>query len=337
MSGTHDSLFKRVFSDPKIALVEFRALVPPALFAEMLTETVELVPGSFVDEELRQTHSDLLFQSSLRGGGEALIYLLFEHQTTLDRRMPLRMLGYMLRIWKKWESERSAAEIEHYPMIVPLVLYQGEGEWTVRRSFHEMLSPELLALSGVKELVPDFRIIVDELSQLSDEVILGRAGEAVQMAAGLYLLAMREAKDARAFLQTLARHYLVFREFLESPDGPSAFQLILKYIEELKGQLSIIDVQAVIETLEGPEEARKTLMSFAEQLTQLGEKAGIQKGRAAGEQTLLGRLLKLKFQLAELPEWALQAMSQASEEELLAFGDKVISVSSLEEVFGRKP
>jgi predicted transposase YdaD len=42
-------------------------------------ESLRLMPGSFVDDELRSRHTDLLFSVTFRGR-PALIYVLFEHQ-----------------------------------------------------------------------------------------------------------------------------------------------------------------------------------------------------------------------------------------------------------------
>ena len=100
-SNPHDALFKRVFSDVTHAAGEFRAVLPSELVAEIDFATLSLCPGSFVDEVLRERHTDLLYSVRLRER-DAFLYLLFEHQSTVDALMPYRMLGYVLRIWESW-------------------------------------------------------------------------------------------------------------------------------------------------------------------------------------------------------------------------------------------
>jgi hypothetical protein len=39
----------------------------------------------------------------VHGGGEALVYVLLEHQSTFDPRMPLRLLQYLVRVWEAWD------------------------------------------------------------------------------------------------------------------------------------------------------------------------------------------------------------------------------------------
>jgi predicted transposase YdaD len=91
--STHpnDGYFKAVFSDPAHAAMFFQSHLPPALVARIDWPSLKLVPGSYVKQSLQQAHSDLLFSASA-GGRETLLYLLFEHQTTVDAAMPTRRL-----------------------------------------------------------------------------------------------------------------------------------------------------------------------------------------------------------------------------------------------------
>lgn len=96
----HDGLFKAVFSQPERAAEELRHVLAPELAASIDFATLTHEPGSHVDEELRERHTDLLF-SALLAGAKIRIYVLFEHQSSVDPWLPLRLLGYMLKIWEK--------------------------------------------------------------------------------------------------------------------------------------------------------------------------------------------------------------------------------------------
>ena len=57
--------------------------------------------GSFIDQELRGSASDLLFEvRSAAAAPRQWLYLLFEHQSQPDRWMALRLLRYCCRIWE---------------------------------------------------------------------------------------------------------------------------------------------------------------------------------------------------------------------------------------------
>jgi predicted transposase YdaD len=67
MASPHDALFKYVFRQPEHAASELRAILPSALSERFDWRTLQLEPASFVDEQLRGRHADLLF--SVRCGG----------------------------------------------------------------------------------------------------------------------------------------------------------------------------------------------------------------------------------------------------------------------------
>jgi len=56
----HDKLFKTAFEDVKDAAAELQSVLPGALVARLELGTLAPVPGTFVDEALRGSHSDLL-------------------------------------------------------------------------------------------------------------------------------------------------------------------------------------------------------------------------------------------------------------------------------------
>ncbi|EFK97789.1 hypothetical protein LDC_0154, partial [sediment metagenome] len=62
----HDSLFRRVFSNPHRAIELLRHLLPADLVKMIRWDAVELVRGDFVTRGLLQRRSDLLFVLPLR-------------------------------------------------------------------------------------------------------------------------------------------------------------------------------------------------------------------------------------------------------------------------------
>lgn len=100
----HDKLFKGTFGDPANAAGFLRWELPHAITAAIDWERLRLEPGSYIDEEYRQTESDLLFSAPI-GATECMLYVLFEHQTAPDPDIALRLLGYQLRIWARWRQK----------------------------------------------------------------------------------------------------------------------------------------------------------------------------------------------------------------------------------------
>jgi len=139
----HDALFKKTFSEVEHAAAEFRAVLPAELVSRTDFSTLALSPGSYVDEALSGSQSDLLF--SVRVSGKpALLYVLFEHQSSPDKLMPLRLLGYIVRILVRYVDEAKAGgdkaggDTLPLPAVIPVVLHHGKSGWAVATRLEEL-------------------------------------------------------------------------------------------------------------------------------------------------------------------------------------------------------
>lgn len=70
---------------------------------------------------------------------------------------------------------------------------------------------------------------------------------------------------------------------------------------------------------------------YVTSIERLAIEEGMQQGRLAGEAHLLARLLARRF--GEVPPWALSRLQAASEPELEAWGEALLSASSIETMF----
>ncbi|MCG6523220.1 Rpn family recombination-promoting nuclease/putative transposase, partial [Vibrio parahaemolyticus] len=66
---------------------------PPPPICEL--DSLQLVSGSFVEEDLRASYSDILDSLRTRHG-PGYVYALIEHQSTPDKLMAFRLLRYAL-------------------------------------------------------------------------------------------------------------------------------------------------------------------------------------------------------------------------------------------------
>jgi len=136
----HDALVKVVFGKPEHAKGMLRAVVPAAVAEELDWSTLTLRPGSFVDLALKEQHTDLLYSATWRGGGELLVYFLFEHLSAppkKDTLLAFRLLRYQVRIWEDWHARHQDAK--SLPMIIPIVMYHGVTPWSEPRLFDALL------------------------------------------------------------------------------------------------------------------------------------------------------------------------------------------------------
>ena len=180
MSATpHDALFRAILDSPDRAAVLIREYLPEELRQELAETSPRLVDGSFVDEALRGSQSDRLFEVDLKNGKSALVYVLIEHKSTPELRTPLQLLGYQLRIWDR-HARGQGGSFRALPPIVPLVFYHGRESWTVPRSLFEMIdAPESLQL-----FVRSLGYVLHDLGQIE----LGRLSSDEGLMAGLAAL-----------------------------------------------------------------------------------------------------------------------------------------------------
>ena len=87
----HDASCKSLFASPRTVADTLRHVLRE--FATRLDfSTLERLPASFVTEHLGQRHADMLWRIRIAGGGWLYLLVLLEFQSTVDRRMALRMM-----------------------------------------------------------------------------------------------------------------------------------------------------------------------------------------------------------------------------------------------------
>ncbi len=126
-TNLHNAFFKGFTGEPDLAGRFLREQLPSEVAELLAPEPQELLPGSFVDEDLVLHQSDLLFRLRLKTGGPSLAYLLLEHRNSPDAGIALQLLRYIVRILAKWYDEHERLPL---PVVLPIVAHSGPGNWT---------------------------------------------------------------------------------------------------------------------------------------------------------------------------------------------------------------
>ena len=329
MSTTpHDSLFKAIFSRLEHAASVLRAVLPPRIAARIDFGALVLVPGSFIDEDLAASHTDLLFSATF-SGHPLLIYVLFEHQSTFDPWMPLRLLRYMLRIWDAYRAAHPQTRC--IPLILPVVLHHSARGWQGTVAFEDLFDVDPDTLSVFAPYIPGFRFILEDISFETDEALRTRAMTAL---ARLALWCLRHAREPDELLESFFAWTELVREVLRAPNGGAAFALVLEYI------LTVSDrpPEEVLPRLFAATgaEIREEIVSTADMLREEGRLKGWlegrTEGRTEGQRSMLLKLLAIRF--GDLPEAALRRVQEADTLHLDSWAERVLTAASLPEVLG---
>jgi predicted transposase/invertase (TIGR01784 family) len=269
----HDAVFKSVFEKPEHAAAELRHILPAELVAAVEWSSLALESGSFVDPKLSDQHSDLLFSATATHSGErVLVYILFEHQSTSDPKMALRMLSYMVSIWNRYAKNNPDDPL---PLIIPALLAQVPGGWSAPTRFSELFTQGARDLG--RSVLPDFVFAIDDLDHASNEELAQRA-LADQVKLTLWL--MRDVRDQVRWLGNVARWVEVLERLARSPDGEDALALLLRYAALVSGDLQLAAFRGM---LKGTAPTVESLaMTIAEQLEAKVRAEGRVEGRMEG-------------------------------------------------------
>ena len=170
----HDHLFRLVFADPEETAAFLHARLPDSYQRGILWPSLRRAAGSFIDQELRGSVSDLLFEvRSAAAAPRQWLYLLFEHQSQPDRWMA------MLTAAEVWEADRRDYPDEQYLRpVLPLVFYQGEHHWHYDIELAESFPP---ALRGYQE--PRFCPLLLDQTRMAPAAVAGELhGRLLQLA-----------------------------------------------------------------------------------------------------------------------------------------------------------
>ena len=211
----HDKLFKAGFSVPENTAALLAAELPASLSRHVDWARLELRSGTYVDSDLRESASDLLFAAPVAGRA-GFVYVLFEHQTSADPRLGLRLLRYMLRIWERVAKETPPSE--KLPLILPVVLAQNKEVWKIDPSFASLLDFPPETASDFAEIIPNFTYRLLQLAEMPFESIVGTP-------AGVFILRTMKAERLGELLSDA-----VWDEDLMMLVSREVFELVLRYV-----------------------------------------------------------------------------------------------------------
>ena len=93
LRAPHDALFRALLTHPQRAATLLRDHLPENIRERLSDEPPRLIDGTFIDEALRGSQADRLFEVKLIGGAPLLIFALLEHKSFADPKTPLQIAG----------------------------------------------------------------------------------------------------------------------------------------------------------------------------------------------------------------------------------------------------
>ena len=317
----HDRFFKLSLREPKVALEFFTEHLPKTVLEKINLASLKLENHSFIDEHFKGAEADIVYQVQ-SGTATAYLYLLCEHQSTVDHLMAFRLWVYMTRLM---ESHLKQHPGQPLPLVYSLVIYTGQEPWNAPL--------DIFSLYGAHQdlakawLLKPFQLL--DIHQIPDDQMRKRQWCGVVE----FALKNKQVRDFQRFLKIL----LPWLHDLEE-SGVAGFSLsksVLKYtLDGIEADDRDLFVQSVREYLSPAlgDEIMTLAQQFILQGQQQGMQQGIQQGMQQGEAAVMTRLLKHRFS-HQISEACLTRIQTADAQTLLQWSERILEAKTLEEVF----
>lgn len=327
MASDHNQLFQHTYAQPEHAIGLLREVLPAPLAAAIDWRSLQLVPGSSVDDSLRSRHADVLF-SARAAGVPLLLYVLLEHKSVADPLTPLQLLRYIVRTWNRHLEQHPHTEA--VPPIVPIVVYHGDRPWRAPRTLRGLV--DLGALPAplraiLRPLQPDLRFLLDDLAAVTEAELRARRGTVMHRLTGLLLQFVRPATE-RDPVDFVHRWRALWRALWRDPRSRSNLFALFSYLSaQLEAPVDRLAAAAALIH----EDARDMGKTIADQLREEGMRRGEAKGHAEGRADLLLRLLRGRF--GNAADAHAVSLRSASAEQLDRWADRLLAAATLDDVF----
>ena len=271
INNEHDKIFRTVL-DKKTDVSKF---LNKFLGLNIKTEELEKYNSSYIDPKFKNKEADIVYRIKDKN-----IFLLIEHQTKIDKKMPIRLLEYSAAII---ESAIEDTKYKPKPRVIPIVLYTGKIKWKIENETIEkqQFFKEVNLIDGEFNLIDINDFNKKEL--LEDDIFITK------------MMLVEKCKDEIEMVQALEKIENKIKE-----EDKSTFRRIVKEIWSLR-----IGTENANKILEKIEEGSGNMMAVMEMLLaenekyiNIGRQEGMQKGRLEGRQE--GRLEGGKQKIKEI-------------------------------------
>lgn len=111
---------------------------------------------------------------------EVYVISLIEHKSDIDYDVVMQLLRYMTVIWQEYKKNRNKENKDaskrknfRYPLIIPIVYYEGSKKWTA--DLH--LKDRIDFAEGMEKYIPDFAYQIVSVNQYTNEELSKKCDE----------------------------------------------------------------------------------------------------------------------------------------------------------------
>ncbi|OOM14533.1 Rpn family recombination-promoting nuclease/putative transposase [Clostridium saccharobutylicum] len=144
INNIHDKSYKDLYSNKIVFLNLVKEMLKAHWAKDLNEENLILVDKQYILSDYEENEADIVYRANV-DGEEVIFYTLLEFQSTIDYRMPLRLLFYINEILREYiknsgvEQRKNKKEFK-VPAVVPIVLYNATRKWNAPRYFKDIVN-----------------------------------------------------------------------------------------------------------------------------------------------------------------------------------------------------
>ena len=252
---TSDSSSKIIFENNILCSQFLRDYIDLPYLKNVQPEDIEDVSEQYVPLFAEERNADRVKKVHIKNENPFFLVSLIEHKTFLDYNISMQIFRYMVYIWEAYakEAEKLQKGITKradfkYPPILPIVYYEGAGNWTVPFDFKS----RIIEGETFGKYLPNFEYYLvplrkytnDELLAKRDEISLVMMINRMQNSEDIDIFRNLPADKLETILKDTPEHLLtiiseILRAFLLKMDVPvtQTEELVGKVKEKKMGYL----------------------------------------------------------------------------------------------------
>lgn len=259
----HDALFRQFLSEKETAKDFFDIWLPDEIKALCDLDSLKVESGSFVDSEMKNYQSDILYSVNTKKGN-GYIYVLIEAQSTPDKLIAWRLMRYSMAAMQKHLEQGN----KKLPLVFPILFYCGEQSphpystnWL--DCFHDRKLAERIYTNP-------FRLA--DVTTLDDGEIMKHKRMALLNLIQKHIRRRDMTELMNEIVKLLSYNYYTDNQVI------TLFNYLIQEGSAKKPMEFITEIAKQSEKHEG------ALMTIAQQIEEIGIQKGIQQGKAEGIQ-----------------------------------------------------
>ena len=287
-NSRHDKLFKIILSNKEEAVGFIKKVLNSK--EDITTKNIELYNKEYITEKFEKRETDITYKIA-----EKNLYIIIEHQSTIDRTMPYRIQRYKMLLMDEIINKKEMKKVGYeFPRIIAIVLYTGRGKWKV-----EKLEDVQKPLEWYKETEKEFELVdvnkYTEEELMKDELVITKA------------MLIEKQKDARKVRDILNKVNQIVKD---NPEKIKLLLEILKYIllnsksEEIRKE-----ADKIIKEYKGGEEAVLNMVTVYNKALDEQRNVGDRQRQIKTAKRLLKEKMKLEF-IAKITDLSIEEIEK---------------------------